>query len=57
MMAFHLVEISSSAWSQPIAVNWPEPLGPLRFNGVLMRSGELTRSESRFTFPQAKPAV
>ena len=30
MIAFHLAAISSSASSQVIGVNWPEPLGPLR---------------------------
>ena len=57
MIAFHLVVISSSASSQVIGLNWPAPLGPVRFSGVVMRSGEFTRSASRFTFPQAKPAV
>ena len=49
--------ISSSASSQVIGLNWPEPFGPVRRSGVLMRSGELTRSASRLTFPQANPAV
>jgi len=57
MIAFHFAVISSSASSQVIALNWPEPLGPVRFSGVAMRSGEFTASASRFTFPQAKPAV
>ena len=34
MIAFHLAVISSSAWSQVIGVNWPEPFGPLRLSGV-----------------------
>src|ERR1044072_881787 len=57
MIDFHLAVISSSASSQVIALNWPDPLGPVRLSGVLMRSGELTRSASRLTFPQADPAV
>ena len=56
-IAFHFAVISSSASSQAIALNWPEPLAPMRLSGVAMRSGEFTRSASRFTFPQAKPAV
>ena len=57
MIAFHLAAISSSASSQVIGLNWPEPLGPVRLSGVAMRSGEFTRSASRLTLPQAKPAV
>ena len=30
MIAFHLAAISSSASSQVIGLNWPEPLGPVR---------------------------
>ena len=57
MIVFHLVAISSSAASQVIGANWPEPLGPVRLRGVVRRSGEFTRSASRLTLPQAKPAV
>ncbi len=42
---------------QVMGLNWPEPLGPVRRSGVAMRSGEFTRSLSRLTLPQAKPAV
>ena len=57
MIACQFDVISSSASSQVIGLNWPEPFGPVRFSGVAMRSGEFTRSASRLTFPQAKPAV
>ncbi len=57
MIAFHLAVISSSASSQETGLNWPAPFGPVRFSGVSIRSGELTLSVSRLTFPQAKPAV
>jgi hypothetical protein len=57
MIAVHLAAISLSASSQEIGLNCPLPFGPVRFSGVAIRSGEFTRSASRLTFPQAKPAV